>query len=170
MHKLKWSVYIIVVLALLSTSPAFAKSSPFPGIIPLPDGFSPEGIVSGYGTDFYVGSLANGAIFKGDFQSGTGSILVEGVPGKVAVGVDFDERTGYLFVAGGATGTAAVYDTSTGDQVGSFSLAGPDSFINDVIVTYSAAFFTDSFHAQLYELPLSPLARSPTHLRSKFCH
>ena len=161
MHKFKWTVYIIVVLALLSTSAAFAKSSPFPGIIPLPDGFSPEGIVSGYGTDFYVGSLANGAIFKGDFQSGTGSILVAGVPGKVAVGVDFDERTGYLFVAGGATGTAAVYDTSTGDQVGSFGLAGPDSFINDVIVTHSGAFFTDSFHAQLYELPLSPSGALP---------
>ena len=161
MHKLKWPVFIIVVLALLSTSAAFAKSSPFPGIIPLPDGFSPEGIVSGYGTDFYAGSLVNGAIFKGDFQSGTGSILVLGAPGSVAVGVDFDERTGYLFVAGGPTGTATVYDTKTGDQVGSYSLAGPDSFLNDVIVTRSGAFFTNSFHARLFELPLSPSGALP---------
>ena len=156
MHKLKWSLFIIVVLALLSTSAAFAKSGPFPETIPLPAGFSPEGVVSGYGTDFYAGSLANGAIFKGDFASGTGSILVDGVPGNVAVGLAFDERSGYLFVAGGPTGTAKVYDISTGDPVGSFNLTGPGSFINDVIVTPSAAFFTDSFHARLFKLPLSP--------------
>jgi len=156
MRKLKCSLYILTVLALLSTSVAFANSSPFPEIIPLPDGFRPEGIVSGYGTDFYAGSLANGAIFKGDFRSGTGSVLVNGALGKVAVGLSFDERTGYLFVAGGPTGTAEVYDTGNGDQVGFFNLTGPGSFINDVVVTPSAAFFTDSFNARLFKLPLSP--------------
>jgi hypothetical protein len=155
MHKLKWSLYILIVLALLSTSAALAKSNPFPEIIPLPDGFRPEGIVSGYGTDFYAGSLANGAIFMGDFRTGTGSILVEGSTGGVAVGLAFDERTGFLFVAGGPTGTAAVYDTGNGDQVGFYTLTGPGSFINDVIVTSSAAFFTDSFNARLFKLPLS---------------
>ena len=156
MRKLKCSLYILTVLALLSTSVAVANSSPFPEIIPLPDGFRPEGIVSGYGTDFYAGSLANGAIFKGDFRSGTGSVLVNGALGKVAVGLSFDERTGYLFVAGGPTGTAEVYDTGNGDQVGFFNLTGPGSFINDVVVTPSAAFFTDSFNARLFKLPLSP--------------
>jgi len=156
MHKLKWSLYILIVLALLSTSAVLAKSSSFPEIIPLPDGFRPEGIVSGYGTDFYAGSLANGEIFKGNFRSGTGSTLVEGATGRVAVGLSFDERTGYLFVAGGPTGTAAVYDTGNGDQVGFYTLTGPGSFINDVIVTHSAAFFTDSFNARLFKLPLSP--------------
>ena len=161
MRKVKFMLYLLVGLALLSTSVAFAKSSPFPGMIPLPDGFSPEGIVSGYGTDFYAGSLANGAIFKGDFQSGTGSILVDGAPGKMAVGLSFDERTGYLFVAGGTTGTATVYDTHNGEQVGLFNLSGPGSFINDVIVTPSAAFFTDSFNARLFKLPLSPTGQLP---------
>lgn len=159
MHKLKWSLYTLIVLGLLSTSVAHA--SPFQEIIPLPEGFRPEGIVSGYGTEFYVGSLANGAIFTGDFRSGTGSILVEGDTGKVAVGLSFDERTGYLFVAGGPTGTAAVYDTSNGEQVGLYSLTGPGSFINDVIVTPLAAFFTDSFNAQLFKLPLSPSGGLP---------
>lgn len=161
MHKLKWSLYLLIVLALLSTSAAFAKSAPFPDIIPLPDGFRPEGIVSGYGTDFYAGSLANGAIFKGDFRSGTGGLLVEGTSGGVAVGLAFDERTGFLFVAGGPTGTASVYDTGDGDQVGSYTLTGPDSFINDVVVTSSAAFFTDSFNARLFKLPLSPSGGLP---------
>jgi hypothetical protein len=161
MHKWKWSLYTAVILALLSTSIAFAQASPFPDTIPLPDGFRPEGVVSGYGTDFYAGSLANGAIFKGDFQSGTGELLVEGVPGKVAVGLSFDERTGYLFVAGGPTGMASVYDTGNGDLVGSFQLTVPGSFINDVIVTHSAAFFTDSFSAGLFKLPLSPSGALP---------
>ena len=161
MHKLKWSLYIALVLALLITSVAVAESSTFPDTIPLPNGFSPEGIESGYGTEFYAGSLVNGAIFKGDFRSGTGSILVDGVPGSVAVGLAFDERTGYLFVAGGPTGTATVYDTSTGDLVGSFSLTGAGSFINDVIVTHSAAFFTNSFGARLFKLPLSPSGELP---------
>ena len=161
MVRMKRSLYILIVLILLSTPVAFAESTPFPEIIPLPDGFNPEGIVSGYGTDFYVGSLANGAIFKGDFRSGTGSILVNGSPGNVAVGLSFDERTGYLFVAGGSTGTATVYDTSSGDQVGLFTLTGPGSFINDVIVTKSAAFFTDSFSARLFKLPLSPSGGLP---------
>ncbi len=51
---------------------------------------------------------------------------------------------------------ARVYDTDNGDLVGSFTLSGPGSFINDVIVTHSAAFFTDSFNARLFKLPLSP--------------
>ena len=161
MNKLKSSLCILVVLVSLSTSVAFAKSNSFPDMIPLPDGFRPEGIVSGYGTDFYVGSLEDGAIFKGDFRSGTGSILVNGTPGNVAVGLAFDKRTGFLFVAGGATGTAAVYDTANGDQVGFFSLTGPGSFINDVVVTPSAAFFTDSFNAWLFKLPLSPVGGLP---------
>jgi sugar lactone lactonase YvrE len=155
MKKLKGSLYILIVLALLSTTVVLAKSSPFPEEISLPDGFRPEGIVSGYGTDFYAGSLANGAIFKGDFRSGDGDILVEGVAGNISVGLSFDERTGFLFVAGGTTGMARVYDTASGDLMGSFTLSGPGSFINDVIVTHSAAFFTDSFNARLFKLPLS---------------
>jgi len=161
MHKIKFSLYMLIVLIFMSSSVAFAASSPFPRIISLPDGFSPEGIVSGYGTDFYDGSLVDGAIFKGDFRTGAGSILVNGAPGKVAVGLSFDERTWYLFVAGGPTGTAAVYDTANGDQVGFFNLTGPGSFINDVIVTPSAAFFTDSSNARLFKLPLSPAGGLP---------
>jgi sugar lactone lactonase YvrE len=156
MHKIKRSLYILIVVALLSTTVVFAKSSPFPEVIPLPDGFRPEGIVSGYGTDFYAGSLANGAIFKGDFRSGEGDILVEGATGNISVGLSFDERTGYLFVAGGTTGMARVYDTASGELAGSFALSSPGSFINDVVVTHSAAFFTDSFNARLFKLPLSP--------------
>jgi hypothetical protein len=161
MHKIKFSLSMLIVLILLSVPVAFAAGQPFPEIISLPDGFSPEGIVSGYGTDFYAGSLVDGAIYKGDLRTGTGSILVNGVPGRVAVGNSFDERTGYLFVAGGPTGTAAVYDTANGDLVGFYNLTGPGSFLNDVIVTQSAAFFTDSSNPRLFKLPLTPSGGLP---------
>src|SRR5262245_47928778 len=40
---------------------------PFPARIDVPDGFFPEGIEGGRGTSFFVGSLLDGAILRGDF-------------------------------------------------------------------------------------------------------
>ncbi len=125
----------------------------FPESIPLPLGFSPEGVVLGTGPDFYVDSLANGAIFKGDVVTGEGGILVVGQAGLLAVGLAFDARRDFLYVAGGFDGTARVYHASTGALVGAFAAAGA-GFINDVIVTRTAAYFTDSFVSALYVLPL----------------
>ena len=161
MKKIKTFLLILVLLVMaLSTTLAFAHSSPFPETISLPDGFRPEGIVSGYGTDFYAGSLANGAIYKGDFRTGSGEVMISGVDGKIAVGLAFDERTGYLFVSGGPTGTASVYDTRTGMQVRSVQLTAPGTgFINDVVVTQTAAYFTDSFNARLFKLILEPTGK-----------
>ena len=162
MNKLRLVVSAVMVIVLLLTAaPVLAGSAPFPKIIALPNGFQPEGIASGKGTDFYAGSLANGAIYKGNLRTGAGSLLVTGQPGSVAVGMAFDERSGYLFVAGGPTGSAKVYDTRTGAQVGLYQLTGPGSFINDVIVTRQAAYFTNSFTAVLYKLPLSSNGRLP---------
>ncbi len=128
----------------------------YPKIIHLPNGFSPEGIAIGKGHTFYVGSLVNGAIYQGDLSSGTGSLLVEGQTGLVAVGLGFDERSGYLFVSGGPTGSAHVYDSITGAEVAAYQLTTSNSFINDVIVTRQAAYFTNSFEAVIYRLPLGP--------------
>jgi sugar lactone lactonase YvrE len=59
-------------------------------------------------------------------------------------------------VAGGATGKAFVYDARTGEDLASYQLATPGAatFVNDVVVTSKAAWFTDSAAAQLYALPL----------------
>jgi sugar lactone lactonase YvrE len=145
----------IFALALMLVTSGAALAASFPDVISLPNGFQPEGIVSGAGTDFYVGSLANGAIYKGDLRTGEGAVWVQGAPGRVAVGLAYDERSGYLFVAGGPTGTGSVYDTRTGALVASYQFIAPDSgFVNDVIVTGQAAYFTDSRNAQLYVVPL----------------
>jgi sugar lactone lactonase YvrE len=140
----------------ISSNAAAEKKNVFPEVIPLPDGFQPEGIVVGRGPTFYVGSLADGAIYRGNLRTGEGSILVPGQDGRIAVGLDYDNRSGYLFVSGGVTGQAHVYDGETGSTIQVYQLAGENSFINDVIVTRDAAYFTNSFQPYLYRLPLGP--------------
>ena len=93
----------IGAVLLAAASPAADK--PFPQVIKLPTGFQPEGIEVGRGTTFYVGSVANGAIYRGNLRTGTGSILVSGATGNSATGIEFDNHN-RLWVAGGMTGTA----------------------------------------------------------------
>ena len=142
---------LTLIMSLGFWNSAVAKS--FPEIIPLPDGFYPEGIAIGDGHIAYVGSLAHGSIYEADLRTGEGNVLVTGMPGMLAVGLDVDRRSGYLFVAGGFSGGARVYDTKTGQLVKDFWFAG--GFINDVIVTREAAFFTDSFVPQIFKVPLT---------------
>jgi outer membrane protein assembly factor BamB len=59
-----------------------------------------------------------------------------------------------LFVAGGDTGQAYVYDATTGRPLGVFQLTTGTTFVNDVIATRRAAYFTDSFKPQLYKVPI----------------
>jgi sugar lactone lactonase YvrE len=154
-------VLVLGLILLLATTTLAAPSNVFPKTIPLPDGWRPEGITSGSGTDFYVGSLANGAIYKGDFRTGEGDVLVPGAQGRVTVGLWFDARSGYLFAAGGNTGMGHVFDTRTGELVQSLTLATGPSFINDVVVTQDAAYFTNSQQAVFYRAPLSANGRLP---------
>lgn len=131
-----------------------ATGQSFPETIPLPDGFQPEGIAIGNGPVAYVGSLATGSIYQIDLRTGEGSMLFQGSFGLLAVGLDFDERSGYLFVAGGLTGDGRVYDTATGEQIAQLPFGG--GWVNDVLVTRTAAYFTDSFLPYIYKVPLTP--------------
>ncbi len=152
MKKFKQTVFGLILFALLMlivASPAAAQ--PFPEVIPLPDGFRPEGIVIGEGNSAYVGSLANGDIYTVNLATGAGEILIEG-PDTPAVGLDFDRRSGYLFVSGGPNGDGRIYNTHTGDLVTAYDFGG--GFVNDVIVTSRAAYFTDSFMPYLYKVEL----------------
>jgi sugar lactone lactonase YvrE len=129
---------------------------PFPDVIPLPLGWQPEGIAIGTGSTVYSGSLATGAIWKGDLRSGVGDILVPGGAGGVAVGLKYSR--GLLYVAGGPTGLASVYDATSGALVDACQFGTPGAtFVNDVIVTQDAAWFTDSSQPALYRIPIGPL-------------
>lgn len=156
----------VVVFVLAATYSAGAQSvddsAMFPKILPLPNGFAPEGIAVGRGTDFYVGSLAGGAIYKGDLRTGEGGILAEPVEGRAITGLKVDERTNYVFAAGAGSGKAYVFDGSTGEQLAEYQLAtAMPTFINDEVVTRDAVYFTDSNQPFLYKLPLGPGGQLP---------
>lgn len=154
----------IAGLALAGTGTATAASrsqQTYPTVLPLPTGFRPEGIVTGCGHEFYVGSLAGGAIYRGDLRTGGGEVIVPAATGRLAVGLSYDRRSDRLFVAGGTTGKAFVYDATNGTTAAEYDLAGVGSFVNDVVVTRSAAYFTDSFRPFLYRVPLGPGGRLP---------
>jgi sugar lactone lactonase YvrE len=118
--------------------------------IDLPNGFQPEGIASGRGTTFYVGSIPTGAVNVGDFTTNGTKPLVPGQAGRAAIGLKF--KGGRLFVSGGPTGKAFVYDAKTGADVKTFDLATGDAptFINDVAIARGTAWFTDSQRPVLY--------------------
>ncbi len=157
MRKVGLLVCLVAMLSAgLAAGAAAMTARSFPSIIALPDGFQPEGIVAGRGHELFAGSLANGAVYRANARTGEGEVLVPGETGRVAVGLAFDPRTGYLFVAGGGTGMAHVFDSRTGEEVASYTLTAPGTFINDVVVTKDGAYFTDSAQASLFVLPLSP--------------
>ena len=131
----------------------------FPDVLPLPNGFQPEGIVTGRGHEFFVGSVAGRGIYRGDLRTGEGDVFVSPTTDRVAVGLSYDRRSNNLFVAGGETGKAFVYDAATGETAAVYELTDPGTFVNDVVVTSTAAYFTDSFRPFLYRVPLGPAGR-----------
>jgi sugar lactone lactonase YvrE len=60
-----------------------------------------------------------------------------------------------LFAAGGPSGTVKVYDVRTGRLLLRQQVGAPGaSFVNDVVVTRSAAYYTDSTAQVMYVLPV----------------
>lgn len=152
----------LLALALAAVTALPAAASSFPDVIALPDGWRPEGIASGIGTNAYVGSLGTGAIYGVDLATGDGGIVVPPQEGRIAVGLAHDARSGLIFAAGGPSGAAYVYDSTSGDSVAMYQfVSGEDTFVNDVVVTRSAAYFTDSFRPYIYRVPLGPVGALP---------
>ena len=157
---------ILLTLLAFQAIPASASSEKtFPSVFNVPDGFQPEGIAVGRGSSFYVGSLFDGRVYKGDLRTGSGEVLVPSQVGRIAVGLAVDTRSNAIFVAGGGPalgpipGSAYVYDGDTGVELAVYPLGGV--FINDVIVTRDAAYFTDSFKPVFYRIPLGPMGELP---------
>ena len=149
----------------VATAPAPALAAPvepFPVELALPNGFMPEGIAIGPGPTAYFGSRADGDIYRIALRTGEGRVISQGPgEGSPSVGLKSDRR-GRLFVAGGNEGTARVVDIKTGAILRTYQLTTATStFINDVMLTRKAAWFTDSSQAQLYKLPLGPNGALP---------
>ncbi len=131
-----------------SAHPAPSRSAE----IPLPDGFQPEGITIGRGPFAYLGSLADGDIYRLNLRTGKGRVISQG-PGTSSVGLKVDRR-GRLFVSGGPAGDARVVDGRSGRILRSYQFATSDTFVNDVTLTRRVAWFTDSSQPRLYGVPL----------------
>ena len=67
-----------------------------------------------------------------------------------------DVADGLLFVAGGFTGQAYVYDTATGATRATYQLAPAGILVNDVVVTRDGAWFTNSALPELYVVRSAP--------------
>jgi outer membrane protein assembly factor BamB len=94
-------------------------------------------------------------------RTGEGEVFVPAAEDRAAIGLSHDRRSNNLFVSGGGTGKGFVYDARTGESAATYTLTDPGTFVNDVVVTSSAAYFTDSFRPFLYKVPLGPGGRLP---------
>jgi hypothetical protein len=153
---------IALLIAVGVTTTASARQ--YPETIPLPNGWQPEGIATGFGNQFFAGSRNTGGIFKGNLKTGDGDILVPGF-GGAATGMKVDRRN-RLFVSGAGTGTARVYNAGNGKLLREYALTDAPTFVNDVTLTRKAAYFTDSQKQQLYVLKFRRHGRLPARAKT----
>ena len=156
-------VALVGALAFVALAPAVGaspsgQSGNFPPRIDLPDGFFPEGIESGPGTSFFVGSLSDGAIWRGDLRTGSGAVLAVGAPGHAAAGIAYEAGRNRIWVAGVGPqlvgiGDVRVYDAASGALLATYQPPGV-GLLNDVAVIRDAVYVTDSGFPQLVVIPL----------------
>jgi sugar lactone lactonase YvrE len=152
------AVGFIALLALLlpTALPATASPPSRDDVIVLDGATSAEGIAAGEGTTFYAGELMSGDIFRGDIGEGKATRFIDVPAGRMAVGMKADTRNDLLFVAGGMTGKAFVYNTETKATVAELTLSTKEgAFINDVTLTDDGAWFTNSKYNELYLVKVS---------------
>ncbi|MGB7818412.1 MAG: hypothetical protein WBL35_06705 [Ornithinibacter sp.] len=141
-----------------------------PETVALPDGIRPEGITSGPGTTYFVGSLADGRIVTGDLIAGTVSVLLPGAEGRQLRGLYWDSRSGLVWAAGNLGAEAHVWavDGGSGDVVLDMTVPG-GGFLNDLVVTADTVWVTDSRVDRLTALPVGsdgmPAGDVPSYLQ-----
>ncbi len=137
------------VVALTAPAAAAARRSPAPETVLLPAGIRPEGITSGPGTTYYVGSLADGRIVTGDLLTGSVAPLLPGATGRALRGLFHDDHCGMVWAVGGVTtstgteGHVWCIDAATGAVRHDVLVPGA-VFLNDLVVTHDAVWVTDS--------------------------
>lgn len=157
--RLPTALAALAVGAALAVAPATPTSAAdgYPDVVPLPGEFRPEGIAGGPGDVFFAGSRpgpAGGAVYRGDLRTGTGSVLVPAQPGGASIGMQYDDRTGLLWVAGGGTGALTAYDGASGERVARYVLPSASAvFVNDVDISRDGVYATDSRNARLLVVP-----------------
>ena len=131
-------------------------------------GIYPEGLAHDAQTDMlFTTSMLTGAVFRA--QAGRASFQsfsAAGADGRVSsTGIKVDPERRRLFVCGGVTGAVWVREVESGALIGRFTnglVDGPPktsapnaevpSFVNDVALVGSDAYFTDSYEPMIYRL------------------
>jgi hypothetical protein len=141
-----------MLIAAAVAAPALA-APPGPSRIDLPNGWAPEGITAGPGTTVFVGSLSASGIWRGDVRTGRGAVI-PGTEGTFGVGTEYEADANRLWVAGGPTGQVKVLDASSGELLETYTFS-PAGFLNDLVVTDTAVYVTDSSFAWLDVIPIN---------------
>ncbi|MFH8756137.1 hypothetical protein [Streptomyces atroolivaceus] len=137
-------------------TPAGRRRTLWPDLLNLPNGFHPAGIGICPGLYAYFGSLLGGAVHRTSQRTGEGKVINPGLgEGYYAVGLQVDEQQ-RVFVASGWGRLITVMGGITGKVVGTYEVGNADTFVDHVVLTPRAAWFTDSFNGQLFGLPLGP--------------
>ncbi|MET0931774.1 MAG: hypothetical protein ABWX74_19810 [Aeromicrobium sp.] len=159
----------LVLAATVLPASAHADDGSFapPDRIELPNGWLPEGITSD-GKSLFSGSRADGAILKIGIGSGKRKTFA-GAAGRIAVGIDYDVKRDVLWVAGGSGKQVRAQDADTGTVLRTYTFPSDgDRFVNDVTVTDSAIYATDSLSRELLVVPLSTRSKTlPAAWRAK---
>lgn len=173
-----------MTLALAGTSGCQPPPLPSSYIVPGTDTI-PEGItIDEVRREIYTTSVAHGTVFRGRLRDST---LTEFLPpGSLPInlaqdgrnqtlGITVDPARNRLFVCGGGTGLAFVYDSRNGQLLGRYKtdvtpptyttsveyFTTSNTLVNDVVVQPSTgdAFFTDSIRSILWRLPASTIGQ-----------
>ncbi|GIF68367.1 hypothetical protein Ais01nite_64020 [Asanoa ishikariensis] len=151
-HRIALGLTAVLAATLLGPAgTASAHDRKLETTIALPNGFQPEGIAIGKNPYAYFGSRATGAIYRASLATGRGEIINPGF-GAGSLGLKLDHQ-GRLFVSGAASGDGRVVDARTGKTLKIWNFTDGTSFVNDVILTRDAAWFTDSQRPVLYKVP-----------------
>ena len=117
-----------------------------PDTVALPDGLRPEGITSGPGTTYYVGSVSDGRIVTGDLFAATPSVvLLPAATGRSLRGLYHDARTGWSGPSEGSAPRPTCGPSTPGAAPSWATCSCPvAAFLNDLVVTRDAVWVTDS--------------------------
>ena len=74
-----------------------------------------------------MGSIPTGRVLEIDTKTGTSQEAVPAREGHAAIGLKYDRGGNRLFVSGGPTGKAFVYDANGGAELAAFQLTAPGS-------------------------------------------
>ncbi|WP_405062811.1 WD40 repeat domain-containing protein [Kribbella sp. NBC_01505] len=114
------------------------------------DAVYPEGITLGPAGDFFVGSSADGTIFRGELTKETAEVWLPPGTCSVALGLAlYDDAQ--LLVCGGKTGLLHCFDLQTRELVWQQAV---DGYLNDIWVVGNHCFVTDSNHPIVWRFDL----------------